>query len=126
MSNLRTLRRVGHFGFLRSGSPNCWHSETPPTRPKSDLYLTHAQLGHARRERQSPLCDQCGSHSCAKDAQEWGTLGAGWAGGQSYSPLSLEWTDGDARLSINMMANCEALSRPRSMVRNAFGVSRNR
>ncbi len=25
-------------------------------------------------ERQSPLCDQCGSHSCAKNAQEWGTL----------------------------------------------------
>jgi hypothetical protein len=22
---------------------------------------------------ESPLCDQCGSHSCAKDAQEWGT-----------------------------------------------------
>jgi hypothetical protein len=31
-------------------------------------------------KRQSPLCDQCGSHSCAKDAQEWGTPGTGCAG----------------------------------------------
>ena len=38
-----------------------------------------------------------------------GHLGADCAGGQSCPPLSLEWTGGDARLSINMMANCEAL-----------------
>ena len=42
------------------------------------------------------------SHSCAKNAQEWGTLGADCAGGQSYPPLSLEWTAGTPVLSINL------------------------
>ena len=79
--------RVRHFSrFLRSGSPNCWHCETPLYAAGGQiLYLTHAHLGRTRREKQSPLCDQSGSrsHPCAKDAQEPALSGAE---GTGYPP----------------------------------------
>jgi hypothetical protein len=76
--------RVRHFSrFSRSGSTGLlalWDSAYPEVRI---AVLRTAHLGHPRRERQGPLRDQCGSHPCAKDAQGWGTPGAGCAGGEN-------------------------------------------
>ena len=68
-----------------------WLAELPPLWDSvyphggQNFSLTHAHLGHPRRERQGPLCDQSGSHPCAKGAQEWGTghPRAGCAGGEN-------------------------------------------
>jgi len=48
---------------------------------RSDLYLTHAHLGHTRCEGKVRCAISVVSHSCAKDAQEWGTPGRWFAGG---------------------------------------------
>jgi len=86
-------------------------------------------MGHPWREGQSPLCDQCGSHPLRWCHKEWATrrrAALSWGGraGTPVAPLTLVWTGGDARLSTNMMAGCEAVSRPRSVLRDVFRVSR--
>jgi len=74
---------VGHFsGFLRSGSPNCWRCETPFYAAGDQIFILRTLVSGTRGVKgEAPLCDHCGSHSCAKDAQEWGTPSAGCAGG---------------------------------------------
>jgi hypothetical protein len=64
----------GHFSNARSGLPNRPKRSTSLDAPGGRIfYLMYAHFGHARHERQSPLCDQSASHPCAKNAQEWAT-----------------------------------------------------
>jgi hypothetical protein len=60
---LANLWRRAHASLLRSGDDSCMVWEAVPF--PNEFKLTHYMFS----------IKVCGSHSCAENAQEWGTLG---------------------------------------------------
>ncbi|SRR6266849_5329659 len=86
--NKKTLRQEGHFNWgvrltlLEKWLADCWHCETPLYSAGGQIFILRALIRGTRRVKGKARCAiSVASHSCAKDAQEWGTPGAGCAGG---------------------------------------------
>jgi len=82
-ASARGIAAVRHFSrSLRSGSPNCWRCETPLYAAGGQIFILRMLIWGTRCVKGEAHCAiSVVSHSCAKDAQEWGTPGAGCAGG---------------------------------------------
>ena len=85
LRNRLETRRPGvrHFScFLRSGSPNCWHCETPLYAAGGRIFILSTLISGTRGVKGEAHCaislpptpsTPLRAGSCAKNAQEWGT-----------------------------------------------------
>jgi hypothetical protein len=79
--------------FLRSGSPNCWHGETPLYAAGGQIFILRTLIWGTRGVKGKARCVGSVVPTLAQrtDAQGWGTSGAGWAGRKAPATSPTGW-----------------------------------